>query len=620
MDLIDPIRSALAEQRYNTPTPIQGLAIPSAIEGRDILGSAQTGTGKTAAFSLPILHQLGKKSRKARPKQPFALILAPTRELAIQIDDSLRTYGKHLHLRRALVYGGASQHHQVRAMQRGAHILIATPGRLLDLMNQGFIDLSQLETFVLDEADRMLDMGFLPDLKRIIKSLPKKRQSLFFSATLPPKIVELSNSLLNDPVRVSVTPEVKSVDAINQQVVYVEKKGKQNALRAILGSEGVGRTIVFTRTKRGANQLAERLDYTGIKSTAIHGNKSQNARQKALEAFRKGQVRVLVATDVAARGIDVAGVTHVINYDIPEEPESYIHRIGRTGRAGKEGVALSFCSKGERRELKAIERLIGKQIPVAAEQPRIEREADGNKGRQRRDAPPTRESRPTKYKDSSKPSKFKERQDGKRRFKRPEVEARGGKPAKFKSKDDSPRRFKRDDNAAHIAEPTELNENEGGKGKSRFQRQEGPARGSKPSKYKRKNDNKNRFKRKQVAPHTAASAKHHEAEGEQTFQRQEGPADGATPSSKGARAARRRKRKDGVQFEARPKKFRKAGAPKKQFRRKSGVADGTVNTSEVETEQSKKPKRKKKQRPGRAERLKAKRQALAAAAEPVTSS
>ncbi len=369
LDLIAPIRRALADQQYKTPTPIQQKAIPAALEGRDVLGSAQTGTGKTAAFSLPILNRLGKTNRKARPKQPYALLLAPTRELAIQIADSLDDYGRHLHLRHALIFGGVNQNRQVQALRRGAHILVATPGRLLDLMNQGFIDLSMLDVFVLDEADRMLDMGFLPDLRRIIKCLPDKRQSLFFSATLPPKIVELSKKLLTKPVQVSIAPKEKNVDLINQQVVFVERPGKLGYVLELLASEEAERVIIFTRTKRGANAVAEKLDRRGIRTSAIHGNKSQNARQRALESFRNDKIRVLVATDVCARGIDVDGISHVINYDIPDDPESYIHRIGRTGRAGAEGIAISLCSKSERGELKSIERLIGKAVPPAANQP-----------------------------------------------------------------------------------------------------------------------------------------------------------------------------------------------------------------------------------------------------------
>jgi ATP-dependent RNA helicase RhlE len=369
LDLIAPLQRALADEKYETPTAIQAQAIPVALRGSDVLGCAQTGTGKTAAFALPILNRLGQRNRKAKPNRPLVLVLAPTRELAIQIGESFATYGRYLRLRQALVYGGVSQGNQVRALNRGAHILVATPGRLLDLMNQGHIELDQLEVFVLDEVDRMLDMGFLPDLKRIISQLPDQRQSLFFSATLPPNILKLSAQLLRDPVSVNVMPESATVEKIEQRVLFVERHGKQALLKKILGSDGVERALVFTKTKRTANTLAERLARSGIKAAAIHGNKSQSARQRALEAFRRKQVQVLVATDVAARGIDVDGITHVVNFDLPVEPEGYIHRIGRTGRAGAEGVALSFCSASERRELQAIERLIGQKVPTDTEHP-----------------------------------------------------------------------------------------------------------------------------------------------------------------------------------------------------------------------------------------------------------
>lgn len=369
LQLIAPVQRALAEENYETPTPIQAQTIPAALDGRDVLGSAQTGTGKTAAFSLPILHRLAQRPRKARPNRPHVLILAPTRELAIQIEQSVATYGRHLKIRRTSVFGGVSQVRQVRTLSRGVHILVATPGRLLDLMNQGHIHLEDLDVFVLDEADRMLDMGFLPDLRRIISKLPEQRQSLFFSATLPPKIVELTETLLTDPVTVNVAPKARSVDQIEQKILHVDRGRKQAILQQILGENGVDRAIVFTRTKRGANMVAEKLMRSGVRATAIHGNKSQSARQRALEAFRKRRVQVLVATDVAARGIDIDGISHVVNYDMPIEPEAYVHRIGRTGRAGAEGIALSLCTSGERRELRAIEQLIGHKVPVCPEHP-----------------------------------------------------------------------------------------------------------------------------------------------------------------------------------------------------------------------------------------------------------
>ncbi len=369
IELIEPIQRALAEENYVVPTPIQAKTIPAAIAGQDILGCAQTGTGKTAAFALPILNRLGERHRKAEPNRPHVLVLAPTRELAIQIGESFATYGRHLRLRHVLVYGGVNQANQVRALNRGAHVLVATPGRLIDLMDQGFVELGHLEVFVLDEADRMLDMGFMPALKRIISELPAKRQSLFFSATMPPNIQELSQRLLTNPIRVNVTPKSTSVERIEQQLMLVERATKLSVIRQVLSSASVDRAIVFTKTKRGANMLAEKLAKGGIRATAIHGNKSQSARQKALEAFRRKDVNVLVATDVAARGIDIDGVTHVINYDMPVEPESYVHRIGRTGRAGAAGIAISFCTPAERAELKAIEDLIGKRIPHATNQP-----------------------------------------------------------------------------------------------------------------------------------------------------------------------------------------------------------------------------------------------------------
>jgi ATP-dependent RNA helicase RhlE len=383
LELIAPVQRAVADEKYETPTPIQAKTVPAALVGRDVLGCAQTGTGKTAAFALPILNRLGQRNRKATPNRPFVLVLAPTRELAIQIEESFATYGRHLRLRQALVYGGVSQGKQVRALNRGAHILVATPGRLLDLMSQGHIELDQLKAFVLDEADRMLDMGFLPDLKRIIRQLPDQRQSLFFSATLPPKIIELSQRLLRNPVSVNVTPESTSVEKIEQRVLFVERSGKQALLQGILRAAGVERALVFTKTKRAANMLAERLVRSGIKATAIHGNKSQSARQRALEAFRRKQVQVLVATDVAARGIDIDGITHVVNFDLPIEPEGYVHRIGRTGRAGAKGVALSFCCASERRDLRAIEKLIGQKVPIALEQPQPELREHRPSGRSR---------------------------------------------------------------------------------------------------------------------------------------------------------------------------------------------------------------------------------------------
>ena len=364
LKLISPLERALREQRYASPKPIQAQTIPAAIAGHDILGSAQTGTGKTAAFALPTLHRLGDASKKATPRRPAALVLAPTRELAIQIGDRFRCYGKYLRLRVSMIYGGVNQFHQVRELERGAHIVVATPGRLLDLMSQGHIGLDGLKIFVLDEADRMLDMGFLPDLKRIFAALPSQRQSMFFSATLPPKIRELSQQLLRHPKVVDVTPETVSVEKINQSVMLAPRSAKLSILSQLLSGREVQRAIVFTKTKRGADRLAEKLTQQGVGATAIHGNKSQAARQKALAAFRQARIRVLVATDLAARGIDVDGVTHVFNFDLPIEPENYVHRVGRTGRAGASGVAVSLCAPDERKLLLAIERVIGAKVGV----------------------------------------------------------------------------------------------------------------------------------------------------------------------------------------------------------------------------------------------------------------
>lgn len=364
MDLFAPVKKALADQNYTTPTPIQAQAIPPGIAGQDILGCAQTGTGKTAAFAIPILDFLGHEKPRANPNRPTTLVLAPTRELAIQIEESFRRYGKHMKFRSALVYGGVGQGNQVNALRRGVDVLIATPGRLIDLMDQGHVDLRDVQIFVLDEADRMMDMGFLPALNKIISKLPSQRQSLFFSATLAPKIRELAEKLLFNPVSINVTPKKTSVELIEQRLRIVRRDNKVSSLSNLLSSQACDRAIVFTRTKHGANALVRKLDRDGIKAVAIHGNKTQNARQKALHAFRNNDIGVLVATDVAARGIDIDGVSHVINFDMPVEPESYVHRIGRTGRAGAAGIAISFCTGDERDELRAIESLIGKKIPV----------------------------------------------------------------------------------------------------------------------------------------------------------------------------------------------------------------------------------------------------------------
>ena len=362
LELTEPILKALAAQGYTSPTPIQKQAIPLVLEGRDLLGVAQTGTGKTAAFGIPILQILDEQ--KNNNKGIKALILTPTRELAIQIEESLAAYGKFTKPTHAVIFGGVSQVSQVRKLQRGVDILVATPGRLLDLMNQGYVNLRQLEIFVLDEADRMLDMGFIHDVKKVIKNLPAKRQTLFFSATMPQEIQSLAKVLLNDPAKVEVTPASSTVDKIEQSLYFTNKPDKQKLLLHLLEENGISTALVFTRTKHGADKVVKFLSKADVKSAAIHGNKSQNARQNALKNFKNGNVNVLVATDIAARGIDIDELTHVFNFDLPNVPETYVHRIGRTGRAGNEGIAISFCTVDEKSDLKGIEKLAEKRIPV----------------------------------------------------------------------------------------------------------------------------------------------------------------------------------------------------------------------------------------------------------------
>ena len=369
LGLAEPLQRALTARNHVVPTPIQARAIPELLAGRDMLGIAQTGTGKTAAFALPILHQLATARRKRVPRSPHALILAPTRELAIQIGDEFRAYGKDLRLRQTVIFGGVGQKPQVDALARGVDILIATPGRLLDLMGQGRVGLEAVAFVVLDEADRMLDMGFVRDVRKIVQALPESRQSLLFSATMPGEIGRLSSEILTDPARVEVTPQATPVERIDQHVYHVDAGGKRALLARLLADPALSRVIVFTRTKHRANRVAAQLDKAGIPAEAIHGNKSQGARQRALKRFRDGAARVLVATDIAARGIDVDGVSHVINYELPEVAESYVHRIGRTARAGAGGAALSFCDAGERGYLRDIERLIRLRLTVVGDAP-----------------------------------------------------------------------------------------------------------------------------------------------------------------------------------------------------------------------------------------------------------
>jgi ATP-dependent RNA helicase RhlE len=355
---------ALADAGYDSPTPIQARAIPLLLEGADLLGIAQTGTGKTAAFTLPLLDNLAEDGHRPAPRGARALILAPTRELVLQISDSIKTYGRHLRMRQAVVMGGVGQRPQVDALRRGVDILIATPGRLLDLIQQGHADLSECDYLILDEADRMLDMGFINDVRKILSRLPDDRQSLLFSATMSREIRKLSEDILYQPEQVEVAAKTVAVDRIDQRVHHLDKPAKNTRLIELLATPEFKRTIVFTRTKHGADKLVRLLAKSSIDADALHGNKSQNARQRALDAFKRGKTQVLVATDIAARGIDVDDISHVVNFELPNEPESYVHRIGRTARAGAEGVAISFCDATERAQLRAIERLIKRDIPV----------------------------------------------------------------------------------------------------------------------------------------------------------------------------------------------------------------------------------------------------------------
>lgn len=369
LHLIEPLLLALYEEGYTTPTPIQAQSIPIVLSGKDLLGCAQTGTGKTAAFTLPIIQLLLQNATGEKRKKIRSLIVTPTRELAIQIAESFNAYGRHTPLNCTVIFGGVSQGPQVTAIRNGVDVVIATPGRLLDLMNQGFISIRDVEIFVLDEADRMLDMGFVHDVKKLLAVLPKKRQSLFFSATMPPEIVTLANTILFHPEKVTVTPVSSTVEIIDQSVYFIDKHNKNSLLIEILKDTNIKTALVFTRTKHGADKVVNTLIKFGIKAEAIHGNKSQNARQRALSNFKEQTTRVLVATDIAARGIDVDNLAYVINFEIPNIPETYVHRIGRTGRAGANGTAVSFCDASEKEFLRDIEKLIAKKIPVIENHP-----------------------------------------------------------------------------------------------------------------------------------------------------------------------------------------------------------------------------------------------------------
>jgi ATP-dependent RNA helicase RhlE len=372
--LAEPILRSLHQERYEAPTPIQAKAIPPILTGRDLLGCAQTGTGKTAAFALPILHRLTSGSNRGASRNTIrCLLLAPTRELALQIDESFRVYGRHLQLRHAVVFGGVSQHAQVQALRHGVDALVATPGRLLDLMNQGHADLRGVEVFVLDEADRMLDMGFIHDIRKIVQRLPKQRQNLMFSATMPPDIRALAGTILHDPAFVEVAPAATTVEKVDQSVYFVERQNKPQLLAHLINHTAISRALVFTRTKHGADRVVRQLHNAGIRAEAIHGNKSQNVRQRALANFKSGKTPILIASDIAARGIDVDDISHVFNYDLTHEPETYVHRIGRTARAGAEGHAISFCDADERDNLRVIEKLIRQQLRIEHDQPLYEK-------------------------------------------------------------------------------------------------------------------------------------------------------------------------------------------------------------------------------------------------------
>ncbi|MEO8822702.1 MAG: DEAD/DEAH box helicase [Ginsengibacter sp.] len=370
LHLIAPLLKALEAEGYTEPTPIQEQSIPYILRGKDLLGCAQTGTGKTAAFAIPILQNLVlRQNEDGHNNNIKALILTPTRELAIQINESFEAYGKYTGIQHTVIFGGVSQFHQTTQLRRGVDVLIATPGRLLDLIAQKFVSLKNIKMFVLDEADRMLDMGFIHDVRKIISILPENRQTLFFSATMPPEITRLSSSILQNPIRVEVTPVSSTAENVDQKIYLVEKNDKRDLLIHLLKDGTIQNALVFTRTKYGADKIAHALYRANIKSDAIHGNKTQNARQRALSNFKEGKIRVLVATDIAARGIDVDDLSHVINFELPNVPETYVHRIGRTGRAGHTGCALSFCDMEERAYLRDIHKLIEKTIPVVQDHP-----------------------------------------------------------------------------------------------------------------------------------------------------------------------------------------------------------------------------------------------------------
>lgn len=413
--LIDPIQKALDELGYENPTPIQQQAIPSVLEGKDVLGCAQTGTGKTAAFAIPILQLLENSKNQNSKRTIKALIVTPTRELAIQIEESFKDYGKHLPLKHAVIFGGVKQNPQVGKLRNGIDILVATPGRLLDLVDQKIISLRDIELFVLDEADRMLDMGFIHDIKKLLKVLPTQKQSLFFSATMPKPIMELANTILHNPVKVEVTPESTTAETIQQEIYYVDKDNKITLLHELIKDEIQESVLVFTRTKHGADKLVKALDKLKVKAAAIHGNKSQNARQNALNNFKDKKIQVLVATDIAARGIDIDLLKYVVNFEIPNIPETYVHRIGRGGRAGADGIAISLCDIDEKAYVKDIEKVIGMRIPEAKNNPYPMKNFTLSPPKQKQARPPRKDKPAGKSKvaadgaKSAKPSRFRRR-------------------------------------------------------------------------------------------------------------------------------------------------------------------------------------------------------------------
>ncbi|NUJ98241.1 DEAD/DEAH box helicase [Candidatus Gracilibacteria bacterium] len=391
LNIIRPILEALEKEGYESPTPIQEKAIPHILQGRDVLGSAQTGTGKTAAFAIPTLQLLfQEKAISNTPRAIKSLILTPTRELAIQIEESFTAYGKNLGLRHAVIFGGVSQHAQTAKLRIGVDILVATPGRLLDLMEQGYVNLKNIKIFILDEADRMLNMGFINDVKKVLAKLPEKKQTLFFSATMPKEILSLAHSILVDPIKVEVAPVSSTADTVKQSIYFVKKNDKKLLLADLLKNPEIASVLVFTRTKHGADRVVKDLEKVGVVAEAIHGNKSQNARQRALNNFKTKQTRVLIATDIAARGIDVDDLSHVINYELPNESETYVHRIGRTGRAGLNGIALSFCEQEEVDYLHDIQKLIGRNIDIVEDHPFAVKLLLNTKGAPKKSIPPKR--------------------------------------------------------------------------------------------------------------------------------------------------------------------------------------------------------------------------------------